>query len=64
MESGNAEIHQLELQMDQTQFQAPFGGVVVRRYVREGQAICKDDKCFRVSQLAPLEGAISSAGSD
>jgi multidrug efflux pump subunit AcrA (membrane-fusion protein) len=28
---------------------------VVRRYVREGQAISKGDKTFRVSQLAPLQ---------
>jgi RND family efflux transporter MFP subunit len=55
VESGHAEIHRLELEVDQTRIHAPFGGVVVRRYVREGQAISKGDKCFRVSQLAPLQ---------
>jgi multidrug efflux pump subunit AcrA (membrane-fusion protein) len=27
----------------------------VRRYVRQGQAIAKGDKCFRISQLSPLQ---------
>ena len=55
VESGNAAIHQLEIQIDQTKLRAPFGGVVVRRYIRQGQTVSKQDKCFRVSQLAPLE---------
>ena len=55
VESGHAEINRLNLQADQTRIRAPFPGVVVRRYIREGQAISKGDKCFRVSQLAPLQ---------
>jgi RND family efflux transporter MFP subunit len=55
VESGHAEINRLNLQADQTRIRAPFAGVVVRRYLREGQAISKGDKCFRVSQLAPLQ---------
>jgi membrane fusion protein (multidrug efflux system) len=55
VESGHAEIKRLELEVDQTRIHAPFSGVVVRRYVREGQAITKGDKCFRVSQLSPLQ---------
>jgi RND family efflux transporter MFP subunit len=55
VESGQAEIHRLEIQIEQTVLRAPFSGVVVRRYVREGQAIAKGDKCFRVSQLYPLQ---------
>jgi RND family efflux transporter MFP subunit len=55
VESGQAEIHRLEIEIDQTVLRAPFSGVVVRRYVREGQAIVKGDKCFRVSQLYPLQ---------
>jgi RND family efflux transporter MFP subunit len=55
VESGHAEIKRLELEVDQTRVHAPFSGVVVRRYLREGQAISKGDKCFRVSQLAPLQ---------
>jgi RND family efflux transporter MFP subunit len=55
VESGQAEIHRIELQIDQTRFRAPFSGAVVGRYVREGQAVAKGDKCFRVSQLSPLQ---------
>ena len=55
VESGHAEINRLQLETDQTRIHAPFSGVVVRRYVREGQAISKGDKTFRVSQLAPLQ---------
>jgi membrane fusion protein, multidrug efflux system len=55
VESGQAEIHRLEINIDQTRLRAPFSGVIVRRYVREGQGVAKEDKCFRVSQLAPLQ---------
>jgi RND family efflux transporter MFP subunit len=55
VESGKAEIHRLEIEIDQTVLRAPFSGVVVRRYIREGQAIAKGDKCFRISQLSPLQ---------
>ena len=55
VESGQAEIHRLEIEIDQTVLRAPFSGVVVRRYIREGQAIAKGEKCFRVSQLYPLQ---------
>jgi RND family efflux transporter MFP subunit len=55
VESNKATIRQLEAQLDQTRVRAPFSGVVARRYIREGQGVVKDDKCFRISQLAPLE---------
>jgi len=55
VESGHAELHRLEIEIDQTVLRAPFSGVVVRRYVRQGQAIAKGDKCFRISQLSPLQ---------
>jgi RND family efflux transporter MFP subunit len=54
VESGNAQIHQLDIQIDQTRLKAPFAGVVVRRYIRQGQTVGKQEKCFRVSQLSPL----------
>lgn len=55
VESSNAEIHRLEIEIDQTRLHAPFAGVVVRRYVREGQSVAKGEKCVRLSQLAPLQ---------
>jgi membrane fusion protein, multidrug efflux system len=54
-ESSQAEIHRLEVEIDRTRLRAPFSGAVVERYVRQGQAVAKGDKCFRVSQLAPLQ---------
>jgi RND family efflux transporter MFP subunit len=54
-ESSQEEIKRLEIELDQTRLRAPFTGAVVVRYVREGQQVAKGDKCFRVSQLAPLE---------
>jgi RND family efflux transporter MFP subunit len=53
-ESSQEEIKRLEIELDQTRLRAPFTGAVVVRYVREGQQVAKGDKCFRVSQLAPL----------
>jgi HlyD family secretion protein len=54
VESSQAHIRQLELDIDLSRLRAPFSGVVVRRYIRVGQVVAKDEKCFRVSQLAPL----------
>jgi RND family efflux transporter MFP subunit len=54
-ESSEAEIHRFEIEIDQTRLRAPFSGVVARRYIRQGQAVAKDERCFRVSQLGPLQ---------
>lgn len=54
-EGSQEEIKRLEIELDQTRIRAPFAGAVVSRYVREGQQVAKGDKCFRVSQLAPLQ---------
>jgi membrane fusion protein, macrolide-specific efflux system len=54
-ESSQEEIKRLEIELDQTRLRAPFTGTVVIRYVREGQQVAKGDKCFRVSQMAPLQ---------
>ncbi|MFQ5694630.1 MAG: efflux RND transporter periplasmic adaptor subunit [Terriglobia bacterium] len=50
-----AEIHLLELELEKTRIHAPFSGVVARRYIRFGQNVLKDQKCFRLTQLAPLQ---------
>ena len=55
VKSSQAQIHELEIEIAKTHITAPFSGVVVRRYVRQGQQVAKNDKCFRVSQLGPLE---------
>jgi len=55
VKSNEAQIQSLNIELEQTQFRAPFSGVVARRYVRTGQTVSKDDPCFRVSQLGPLQ---------
>lgn len=55
VDRNKAEIHVLEIELEKTHIRAPFGGVVARRYIREGQNLLKDDKCFRLSQLGPLQ---------
>ena len=50
-----ADIRLLELDLEKTTLRAPFGGVVALRFIRPGQSLVKDEKCFRLSQLAPLQ---------
>jgi len=54
VDKRKAEIHALELEMDRTKVRAPFAGVVSRRYIRQGDAVTKGARCFRLSQLSPL----------
>jgi RND family efflux transporter MFP subunit len=55
VQSGEAEIRRIQIEVEQMRVHAPFSGVVVSRYIREGEALKKGDKCFRVSQLGPLQ---------
>jgi HlyD family secretion protein len=55
LEKARAEVRVLELDLERTRLRAPFGGVVARRYIRAGQNVLKDEKCFRVSELNPLQ---------
>jgi RND family efflux transporter MFP subunit len=55
VKSSQAQINELEIEIAKTHISAPFSGVLVRRYIRQGQQVAKNDKCFRVSQLGPLE---------
>ncbi|HKW87547.1 MAG TPA: efflux RND transporter periplasmic adaptor subunit [Candidatus Acidoferrales bacterium] len=55
VQSNQAQIRQLRLEIDKTHIRAPFSGVVVHRYIRQGQQVKINDACFRVSQLGPLE---------
>jgi membrane fusion protein, multidrug efflux system len=50
-----AEIQELEVELEKTRFIAPFSAYVVRRSIRAGQNVIKNDPCFRLSQLAPLQ---------
>lgn len=55
VQSNEAQIRQLRLEIDKTHIRAPFSGVVVHRYIRQGQQVKTNDACFRISQLGPLE---------
>lgn len=55
VQSGEAAVRQIQIEVDQMRIHAPFSGVIVTRYIRQGDTVKKGDKCFRVSQLAPLE---------
>jgi RND family efflux transporter MFP subunit len=52
---SHATVRELEVELDQTRIRAPFSGVIAHRYIREGQSVLKDEKCFRISQLSPLQ---------
>ena len=49
-----AKLHSMELELAKTQIQAPFDGVVARRYVREGQKVGLGDRLFWVTATGPL----------
>ncbi len=50
-----AEIRELEVELEKTRLTAPFGAYIVRRSIRAGQNVIKNDPCFRISQLFPLQ---------
>jgi RND family efflux transporter MFP subunit len=50
-----AEIHELEVGLEKTRILAPFEGCITQRSIRLGQTVVKNDPCFRLSQLAPLQ---------
>ncbi len=54
LEKSKAEVRRLEAELDKTRIRAPFAGMIVHRFIRVGQGVSKSEKCFRVSQLAPL----------
>ncbi len=58
LDSARAEVKELEAALEKTRIRAPFAGLVARRYIRVGQTVLKDDKddrCFRISELRPLQ---------
>jgi RND family efflux transporter MFP subunit len=54
VERNQATLRELDLEVDQMRLRAPFSGVVAQRFIRVGQNVAKDQKCFRLSQLGPL----------
>jgi RND family efflux transporter MFP subunit len=54
LNTSREEEHSLELEMEKTKIIAPFGGLIARRYVREGQNVAKGDRLFWITAEAPL----------
>jgi RND family efflux transporter MFP subunit len=55
IEQKKAAIRELEIELEKTRIAAPFDGYIVRRAIRAGQNVIKNDLCFRISELYPLQ---------
>lgn len=54
LHNAQATARSLALELGKTRIQAPFNGVVARRYVRAGQQVAIGDRLFWVTAVAPL----------
>ena len=54
LNTAKQEERSLELEVEKTRIMAPFGGLVARRYIREGQSVSKGDRLFWVTAEGPL----------
>ena len=54
LKSAEATAKALALELGKTRIQAPFGGVVARRYVRAGEHVAVGDRLFWVTAVGPL----------
>jgi RND family efflux transporter MFP subunit len=54
LNTAKEEVHALELELEKTKVTAPFGGLIARRYVREGQNVTKGERLFWVTAEGPL----------
>ena len=54
LNTAQEEEHSLELELEKTKIIAPFGGLIARRYVREGQNVLKGERLFWLTAEGPL----------
>jgi RND family efflux transporter MFP subunit len=54
LNTAREEERSLELEVEKTRIMAPFGGLVARRYIRQGQSVSKGDRLFWVTAEGPL----------
>lgn len=54
LQNAQATLRDFQLELQKTRIEAPFDGVVARRYVRAGQKVSSGDRLFWVSAEAPL----------
>ncbi len=55
MQSAQAAVKSLDLELEKTKIAAPFDGVVSQRYVRQGEYVHVGDRLFQVTGNSPLE---------
>lgn len=54
LKNARATLRALDLELQKTHIEAPFEGVVARRYVHLGQTVAPGDRLFWVTALGPL----------
>src|SRR3984893_997702 len=54
LNTARQEEKSLELELEKAKIIAPFGGLIARRYVREGQSVAKGDRVFWLTAEGPL----------
>ncbi|HXW91787.1 MAG TPA: efflux RND transporter periplasmic adaptor subunit [Terriglobales bacterium] len=54
LKNAQATLRALDLELEKTHIEAPFEGVVARRYVHLGQTVAPGDRLFWLTALGPL----------
>lgn len=54
LQNAKDQLRSRELELEKSRIQAPFDGMVARRYVRAGQQVSAGDRMFWVTAVAPL----------
>lgn len=55
MLGAQSTLKSIDLELEKTRITAPFSGVVVQRFVRDGQFVASGDKLFWITAESPLE---------
>ena len=53
-ESASAQVEQDRIQLDYTHITAPFGGLIIARYIKFADQIANNEQLFRISDFDPL----------
>lgn len=54
LNTSHNEERSLELELEKAKITAPFGGLIARRYVHEGESVTKGERLFWVTEESPL----------
>jgi RND family efflux transporter MFP subunit len=54
LEGARAEVEELQIQLSYTEVRAPFGGLIVNRYIKLAQTVSVNTPLFRLSDFNPL----------